>query len=356
MPEPKIHLLIPNLKKRFSGITSTVLQVLPEMEKDAEIRVLGKSLPGTSYPTWSLFQVFRETGRKGPTWIFHARRNNEMILGLILKQLFRRKLKLVFTSVAQRHHTWLTRFLYKRMDLLLSTSDRSASFLEITPRAIIPHGTDIERYRPVEDLEAAWAETGLPGRFGLGIFGRVRPQKGHREWVEALCQVLPNHPEYTVVIIGETTPKYLPFQEELQKKISDRGLENQFCWLGQRPFSELPYWFRRMSLVAAVPHNEGFGLTCLEAMASGVPVLATRTGGFEMVIRPETDGFLVPCQDAGAIENVLEKALPDPWRLRQMGQAARERMEKFFTARREAESLLAQYRWLVSPFSESTKD
>lgn len=349
MPEPKIHLIVPNLKKRFSGITSTVLQVLPEMEEEAEIRIVGNPLPGASNPTWSLGKLFRETGPRNPVHIFHARRNNEMILGLIFKQLLRRNLKLVFTSVAQRHHTWLTRFLYRRMDLLLSTSERSASYLEIPPRAIIPHGTDIDRYRPAEDKLRAWEETGLPGKYGIGIFGRVRPQKGHREWVEALCRILPDHPDYTAVIIGETTPKHLPFQEGLQKMVSDQGLEGRFRWLGQRPFSELPYWFQRMSLVGAVPHNEGFGLTCLEAMASGVPVLATQTGGFEMVIRPETDGYIVPCRNAVAITEVLKKALPDPDHLHEMGREARKRIEEAFTAEREAESLLAQYRSLLSP-------
>ena len=134
--------------------------------------------------------------------IYHARRNIEMIAGLILRRVFNCKIHLVFTSTAQREHTWLTKFLYRRMDTLLTTSPRAARFLKRDPDYTIPHGIDTRTYQPAPDKKQAWSDGGLPGQYGVGIFGRVRPQKGHREFIDALCEVLPKHPHFTAVVIG----------------------------------------------------------------------------------------------------------------------------------------------------------
>src|SRR6202035_144213 len=86
-------------------------------------------------------------------------------------------LKLVFTSAAQRHHTWITRWLIARTDAIIATSDLSASYLKRTA-TVIPHGVDTEIYAPPSHRAAAFAESGLPGRYAIGCFGRVRAQKG----------------------------------------------------------------------------------------------------------------------------------------------------------------------------------
>lgn len=347
MPPSQPILVLPNLKKRFSGITSTILQVLPELEKECRMEIFGHALPGRARKPLTRRELFALAAPGRPPVLFHARRNIDMVWGLLFRDLLRRNLRCLFTSVAQRPHTRFTRFLYGRMDRLLSTSERSASYLVRKPDAIIPHGTDIGRYLPAGDRQAAWRESGLPGKFGIGIFGRVRPNKGHREFISALCEILPRYPDFTAVVIGETTPKYQTFEGDLRARVADHGLESRVCFLGSLPFGELPSWFRRLSLVAAVPHNEGFGLTCLEAMASGVPVVATRTGGFEMVIREGTDGRLIPCADTPALVNALDSLLQNPEALQEMGIHARRRIEEHFTAEREARRLLEQYRSLL---------
>jgi mannosyltransferase len=346
------EVVIPNLKKRFSGITSTILQVLPGQSKQIQIRLLGHPLP-LEIKRLSFWKLFRQSGRLHPGGypvIFHARRNDDMILGYFLKVVLRRKLHLVFTSVAQREHSWITRFLYWRMDTLLTTSDRSASYLKRTPDKIIPHGTDTSRYHPSSDRAGEWAESGLPGKYGVGVFGRVRPNKGIGEFVRALCEVLPDYPDFTAVICGEVTPKHQHFVSELKQIIEDKGLTDRFVWLGKRPFDEIPVWFRRMTIVAAVSHTEGFGLTCLEAMSSGVPVVATQTGGFEMVIREGVDGHIIPCRDAGALAKVFSSLFADVPRLEKMGESARARIEDKFTVEREVSQLLGVYRGIQESY------
>src|SRR5689334_21633741 len=108
--------------------------------------------------------------------IWHARRNDEMIVGVLLRALGW-PLKLVFTSAAQRHHTWITRWLIARMDAVIATSELSASFLKRSS-TVVMHGVDTHVYAPPSDRAAAFAESGLPGRYAIGCFGRIRAQKG----------------------------------------------------------------------------------------------------------------------------------------------------------------------------------
>src|SRR5580693_2721080 len=98
--------------------------------------------------------------RRRTPLIWHARRNNEMIVGVLLRSLGW-PLKLVFTSAAQRHHTWITRWLIRQMDAVIATSDISASFLK-RPATVIMHGVDTDIYAPPADRAAAFAASGLP--------------------------------------------------------------------------------------------------------------------------------------------------------------------------------------------------
>ena len=344
-----IQVILPNLKRRFSGITATLAAVAPIQARTLGIASVGAPIP-VPLPRIGWKELFRLTADPlpgGRARIFHARRNNEMLAGLLLRRLLRRRVQLVFTSTAQRRHTRWTRALLARMDAVLSTSPAAASYLERPPAAVIPHGVNLELYRPEPDRAAAWRSTGLPGTFGVGILGRIRPQKGLREFVEALCGVLPDVPEATAVIVGETTPRFASFEADLRRYVRDRGLEERFRWLGKLPFGELPGWFRRLSLVAAVPRNEGFGLTCLEAMASGTAVVATRTGAFELLLRDGEDGRLFPCADTKALAAVFRELLGDRERLEEMGKSALARAEAEFSIEREARALNAFYATLL---------
>ena len=115
-----------------------------------------------------------------------------MLLGLVLKSLGWR-LKLLFNSAGQRRKSRYTNFLIARMDAITATSETSAAFVR-RPSTVIHHGIDLDLYRPPEDRLAAFAATGLPGKYGIGTFGRVRWQKGSDLFVEAMCRLLPKYP------------------------------------------------------------------------------------------------------------------------------------------------------------------
>jgi len=342
----EIEIIIPNFNSRYSGVTAAAAAVIPHQAKEFGFAQTGYALP-IDIPSIGLRELLRLTASPLPNGrprIFHARRNIEMLAGLVLRNVFRRKLHLVFTSVAQRRHTAWTRFLYRRMDTLISTSPRSAAFLLRPVNAIVPHGVDTEIFHPADDRECAWAESGAPGRRGVGIFGRVRPQKGVEEFVDALCMVLPRYPDFTAVITGETTPRFAAFEARMKRKTRLHGLESRFLWPGKLPVEEVRKWLRRVSLAAAVSRNEGFGLTCLEAMASGAAVVGTQTGAFDMIIRDGVDGLIVPCGDTAALAGAFDRLLSSPDELARMGASARQRVCESFSIQREAAGINAVYR------------
>src|SRR6201999_4335429 len=169
-----LELIVPNLHRRYSGVTATNRMVAPRLAKLFRAAWFGSDAPD-GIARLSFADLLTLWRRPRPL-IWHARRNNEMIAGVLLRALGW-PLKLLFTSAAQRHHTWITRWLIRRMDAVIATSDISASFLK-RGSTVIPHGVDTAVYVPPADRAAAFAESGLPGRYAIGSFGRVRAQKG----------------------------------------------------------------------------------------------------------------------------------------------------------------------------------
>ena len=286
------ELILGNSNPRFSGVTSTMLQVLKYQKDITKVVVLGSHhlSDGIPHVTFGqLIKLCRKPLQEGRYRVFHARRNNEVIQALILKKCFGAKIRIAFTSTAQRQHSWITRYLIRQSDAIISTCSAAASYIKGGPDIIIPHGVDLDCYHPASDKQAAWQELGFPGKYGIGIFGRVRHQKGVDILVRAAIPVLKKHSDFTVVICGETTPDQKKFENELKEAIDDANMSERFVFLGKQPFEALPRLFRAMHLVAALSRNEGFGLTVLEAMASGTAVLASEAGAWKDIVREGQD-------------------------------------------------------------------
>lgn len=335
-----MRIIIPNLHWRYTGVTATNRMVAPEIARRADAVWLGPDAPQgiARMPFADLLRLWR--AREPLIW--HARRNNEMIIGLLLKFLGW-PLRLMFTSAAQRHHTWLTRWLIARMVAVIATSAASASYLR-RASVVIPHGVDASFYRPPEDRAAAFAEAGLPGKYAIGCFGRVRPQKGTDVFVAAMCRLLPRYPDFSAVIIGAITPDQEGFAAGLRAQIAQAGLGDRLRILGELPTSEVPRWYQRLTIYAFTSRNEGFGLTLIEAMASGTALVAARAGAAELVVADGDTGVLVPTGDADALEAALEPLMRDPDKARTMGERARARVMQDFSLATEAERIVAVYR------------
>ena len=265
-----------------------------------------------------------------------------MLAGLFLN-LFGYGFALIFNSASQREKTWLTHFLIGRMDAVIATSEVAAQFLR-RPATVVLHGIDVDLYRPPDDRLAAFAGTGLPGKYGIGTFGRVRKQKGSDLFVEAMCRLLPQYPDFCAVVVGLTTVDNLPFVEGLKQRVAAAGLSERVQFLGELPIEEVPLWYQRISIYVFASRVEGFGLTMLEAMAAGDAVVAARAGAAEMIITDGDDGALAPVDDVEALVAALEPLMREPERVEAMGERARARVVSAFSRDREADEISAVYR------------
>ena len=345
MPDAKqIEVVAPNLKKRLSGVTATVVRLIPVQARMIAIVATGPGLP-PDLPHIPLLQAATLPRNRWRVW--HARRNTEMALGLILRHLLRRRYRLLFTSAAQRRHTGFTRWLVRRQDALIATSPQAASYLE-RPATVILHGVDTQVFHPARDRAALRREMGLdPDSLLIGCFGRVRAQKGVDLLVEAALRVFPRHPRAQLVFSGRITADNRDFADDLVAKAKAAGLGDRIRFLGEIPWDEVVRLYRALDLFAAPARWEGFGLTPLEAMASGVPVVAARVGAYETLIRDGETGTLVPREDVDALATALDRWLSDDAGREAAGRAARAHVEENHAIESEARAIVAVYRRLL---------
>tara|TARA_R110000851_G_scaffold47105_2_gene114490 strand:- start:1021 stop:1845 length:825 start_codon:yes stop_codon:yes gene_type:complete len=270
-----------------------------------------------------------------------------MLGGLALRYVLGKRLKLMFTSASQRRQTGLTRWLIRRMDVVVATSDRTNAYLE-NPGHVIMHGIDTEGFSPSPDRAALRADLKLPVTATLvGCYGRIRAQKGTDAFVEAMLPVLRANPEVVALVMGRATEKYEAFEQGLKERVRAEAMQDRVLFLPEVPVGDMADFYRVLDLYVAPQRWEGFGLTPIEAMACGVPVVATRVGAFEKLVVQDTTGLLVDADDIPALSDAINSALSDRDRLANWAVAGRSYVMSDFSIEREAAALVKIYRRLL---------
>ncbi|TCK28822.1 mannosyltransferase [Ancylobacter aquaticus] len=341
----RLEVVATNFKRRLSGVTSTLERVLPFQARTLGIAAFGPGLTDSiaRIGAAELRHFWRRPARR-PTRIWHARRNVEMLAGVVLRDLLRMKLSLVFTSASQRWHTRWSRFLISRMDAVIATSAKTAGYLQ-RPAAVIHHGIDMDSFAPAPDKAEARRAVGLPDDLRMiGCFGRIRAQKGTDVFVDALIRVLPDHPGWGGVVLGRATGAHTAFFADQRAKVEKAGLADRILFPGEVATSDIALWYRALDLYVAPQRWEGFGVTPLEAMACAVPVIATRVGAFdELVIEGQT-GSIIPPGDVGEMAAAVSAFLQlDEAAAAAVARAARDHVVATHSIEVEAQKINAVY-------------
>jgi len=340
--DASIQVIAPNLKRRLSGVTATIARLVPIQARSIGIVAAGPGLPD-KIPRIRLWRVPFLT-RQPRVW--HARRNVEMLAGLVLKYVFRQPLKLLFTSASQRQHSGYTKWLITQMDGVVATSAKTATYLERSADVVL-HGIDLNDFTPVDYAarQALRASLNLPDMTIMGCFGRIRAQKGTDVFVDAFLELAKTNDTVFAVVLGRALPKDQDFLSGLKTKIADAGLTDRVMFPDEVPVDQIADWYRVLDLYVAPQRWEGFGLTPLEAMACGVPVVATDVGAFSEIISPDV-GEIIPVGDVQSMAKACQSWLDkDP---QASAHSARSHVEKHFSIEREAQSLIEIYKRLLS--------
>jgi glycosyltransferase involved in cell wall biosynthesis len=173
---------------------------------------------------------------------------------------------------------------------------------------LVPSGVNIDRFR--KDGPVAAKATDRPRILSVG---RLVQRKGF----EDLIQVLPEVPGAELVIVGGPAPTCLeqdPYARHLLRIAELCHVEDRVLLVGAVPAEQMPQWYRSADVVAATPWYEPFGLTPLEAMACGVPVVATAVGGLSDTVFDGVTGDLVPARDPRGLGQALRRLLGDEGR------------------------------------------
>ncbi|MDC0657246.1 glycosyltransferase family 4 protein [Leisingera sp. SS27] len=343
----EIEVIAPNFKRRLSGVTSTIVRLVPLQRQQIAIATAGSGLPG-DMPHLSTAQLIL-MNRNGPSGarVWHARRNVEMLGGLALKYLLGKRLKLLFTSASQRRHSGYTKWLISQMDRVIATSAKGAAYLE-KPAQVVHHGINTAEFSPPADKAALRRELGLPDdAILIGCYGRIRAQKGTDVFVDAMLEVLKAHPNAVGLVMGRATEKHVAFEKELRAKVEAAGLSDRLLFPPEVPVWEVSRWYQALDLYVAPQRWEGFGLTPLEAMSCGVPAVATRVGAFEELIAPHETGLLIDPGETGQMVDAIKEVLSTEGRLAEWSAAARKHAMTNFALEKETETLVAIYRELL---------
>lgn len=228
--------------------------------------------------------------------------------------------------------------------------DYGASLSKVT---VIPSAVNIERFRPVPRVEAR-RRIGLDSDDLVVVYvGRMLPRKDVRNLVQAMGLLMNRStlPVTLLLVGGETAdgdPEKTPEIGVLQRMVAELGIGDRVRFVGKRQPDELRDYYSAGDVAVTTPWYEPFGLTPLEAQACGRPVIGSAVGGITFTIRDGRTGFLVPPRAPEALADRLEYLLAQPDLMRQMGQAARERVERDFTWATVAQRTAALYGSLLA--------
>jgi glycosyltransferase involved in cell wall biosynthesis len=163
----------------------------------------------------------------------------------------------------------------------------------------------------------------------IGVIGRLAIQKGHRYLLDAVPRILQKHPEAVFFIVGDG-----PIKEDLMAQTDSLGINKNVFFTGTLRGQQLVDIYSASDIIAVPSVVEPFGNISLEAMAMSKPVVASSVGGIPEAVTDGETGILVPPADPEKLADGITYLIENRETALTMGQAGKNRVESYFTARR----------------------
>lgn len=281
------------------------------------------------------------------THLFHAN-----LLGAIVGTLTRTPIIIATRhsmEIGGVHREWMNRLVTSLRDAVVTVSPQvhkvevDRAHASPTKIADIPGGVEVRAYRVdpnhVDELKRSWdLETGDPV---VGTVGRLVDPKGHGHLLDALAKVRSQIAGVKALLVGDGT-----LRTEMERRAEALGLSDTVIFTGIR--RDVPEVLALLDVFVLPSLWEGLPIALLEAMAAGLPVVATRVGGVpEVVVEGET-GLLVPPRDPEALAQAILTLLRDPDLRQAMGQAGRERVREHFSVDQMVKKTESLYQRLLA--------
>ena len=297
--------------------------------------------------------------------VVHANFFMSGLVGLRLKELFGLPLVMTFHAlglVRREHQREADAFPPARIDIERRIVQRADQIVAECPQdesdllrlygaaperiSTVPCGVDLDEFGPGDRL-ALRRELGLdPDEFLVLQLGRLVPRKGIDNVIRALGMLDPALRARVLVVGGEShdpDPLRTPEIGRLRALAEACGVAERVTFTGQRRRDELPACYRAADVFVTTPWYEPFGITPLEAMACGTPVIGSAVGGIKHSVVDGITGFLVPPRNPAALAERLRQLQAHPWLGQSMGRSGMRRVRAQFTWERVAADLADVY-------------
>jgi glycosyltransferase involved in cell wall biosynthesis/phosphoheptose isomerase len=212
---------------------------------------------------------------------------------------------------------------------------------------VVPCGVDLNDFWPIPPAQARATLGFSPNERILLQLGRMVPRKGVDNVIQAIALLQQRRLPTRLVVVGgespEPDPHKTPELGRLQSLAKQLGVQEQVTFIGQRGREILKYFYSAADMFVTTPWYEPFGITPLESMACGTPVIGSNVGGIKFTVRDGETGYLVPPQDAKALCDRLAFLYRRPEVLNLFGRQAIRHVARKFTWSKVATALAGIY-------------
>lgn len=215
----------------------------------------------------------------------------------------------------------LVRLIWKRSSAVIANSQGLKDLaLKTNARqkiGLIYNGIDTTNFQPKEELRPAGKTIITTGA------SRITGRKGIKYIIFAMREIAKKHPEAYLKLMGDGNEK-----EVLEKLTKELDLENRIEFLGRVPREETSPHYQEASIFVMASLNEGMSNAMLEALACGLPIISTRTGGAQELVQEGMNGFFIKTKDSKDLAEKMEKLLSNSKLCEKMGEESRKIAEK----------------------------
>lgn len=212
------------------------------------------------------------------------------------------------------------RFIWKKAARVVSNSEGLRTLALATSPSqhfdIIPNGVDTKQFFPAYEKRPQEEYIVTPGA------SRITDRKGLKYLIQAIALLLPRYPMLRLKILGDGSGR-----ASLEKLVRDTHLEEKVTFVGRVPREETRAYYQEASVFVLPSLNEGMSNALLEALACGLPIITTQTGGTKELVEDGKNGILVPFRSAQKIADALETYLLHQEQAQNFGRDSRRRAE-----------------------------
>lgn len=228
---------------------------------------------------------------------------------------------------------WRSRF--SRARYLFPSEDEKRLFLKRQQgipeqsASVIPNAVDLGLFRPAQGSD----KNRDAGTLRVGFAGQWAPRKGIDDLLQAWQSITPAFPNAQLCLAGGSglwkNAQITPGSEDCGLKVQRMEQEGSVRAVGPLPRNQMPAFWNSLDIAVVPSRYEPFGLVALEAIACGIPVVATAVGGLKEIVQDGESGLLVPPENPAALARALQELLTNEPLRRRLAQGARRRAEMF---------------------------